>query len=292
MLISGSMVALATPFKKGKIDFKAIKRLINFHLKNGTDGLVPCGTTGEAATMSLSEHKQVLKFVVKETARRIPVICGCGSNNTEEAKELVVYSEKIGADAVLVVTPYYNKPTQEGLYRHYKVLSGAVKIPLVLYNVPSRTGCNLLPSTVARLAKIKNIVAIKEASGCLEQAAQILQKCDITLLSGDDGLTLPLLSIGAQGVISVAANVVPDKIASLVHSYLRGDIEEAKELHYELLDINRDLFIETNPIPVKTAMGLMGLIKNVEFRLPLCEMSRDNKMILKKTLQGLKLIKR
>ena len=292
MSFSGSMVALITPIRDGKVDFKAIDSLIRFHLESGTDGIVPCGTTGEAATLSVAEHKQVLKHVVKMVGKKVPVICGCGSNNTAEGLDLIQYSEKIKADGVLVVTPYYNKPTQEGLFRHYQTLCHKSSIPMVLYNVPSRTGVNLLPETIARLSAIKNVVAIKEASGSLEQASQIMEKCDITVLSGDDGLPLPLLSIGAKGVVSVAANIVPQKMADMVRLFLDGDIESARKIHYELLDLNKNLFIETNPIPVKIAAHLMGLIKKCEFRLPLCEMKKENLAVLRTTLQNLKLIKK
>jgi len=291
MSFRGSFVALVTPFKKGKIDFNTLEKLIHRHLEDGTNGIVPCGTTGEAATMSHQEHRQVLKFVVTQVGRRIPVVCGCGSNNTAEALELVAYSKKIGGDGALVVTPYYNKPSQEGLFRHYQTLAKKVSIPIVLYNVPSRTGINLLPDTVARLSAIKNIVAVKEASGSLDQASEIRKKSNITILSGDDGLTLPLLSIGAEGVISVTANVVPSRFSELVASFQKGDIEEAKHLHYELHDLNKTLFIETNPVPVKTALSLMRWIPSPEVRLPLCEMQKENVLKLKKALHNLKLIR-
>ncbi len=288
---SGSIVALVTPFNKGKVDFKTMDRLIQRHLENGTDGIVPCGTTGEASTLSFSEHKAVLKFVVDEVAGRIPVICGCGSNNTLEALDLVAYSKKIKADGVLVVTPYYNRPTQEGLYQHYSYLTKRVAIPMVLYNVPTRTGSNLLPETVARLSEFKNIVAVKEASGSVDQAGEILRKCGLTVISGDDSLTLPLLSIGAKGVISVAANVVPDKVSGLVHAFLNGDIERAQKIHFEIHDLNKHIFIETNPVPVKTALQMMRWIASSEVRLPLCGMQKENIAILKRTLQTLKLVR-
>ena len=291
MTFSGSIVALVTPFRNGKIDFKSLTGLIHRHLESGTDGIVPCGTTGEASTLSFAEHKEVLRFVVKEVAKRIPVICGCGSNNTMEALELNEYSKKIKADGVLVVTPYYNRPTQEGLFRHYKTLTTRVAIPMVLYNVPARTGSNLLPDTVARLSQFKNIVAVKEASGSLDQASEIIRKCDLTVISGDDSLTLPLLSVGAKGVISVSANAIPDKVSALVHAFLNGDIEQAQKIHYEIFDLNKHLFIEPNPVPVKTALSLMKWISSSEVRLPLCEMKAENNGILKKTLQALNLIR-
>jgi 4-hydroxy-tetrahydrodipicolinate synthase len=291
MTFSGSIVALVTPFKKGKVDYAGLERLIQIHLEKGTDGIVPCGTTGEASTLSFVEHKEVLRFVVKEVARRIPVICGCGSNNTIEALDLVQYSKKIKADGVLVVTPYYNRPTQEGLYRHYRFLTTKVAIPLVLYNVPGRTGVNLLPDTVARLSEFKNIVAIKEASGSVDQSSEIIRKCALTVISGDDSLTLPLLSVGAKGVISVSANVIPDKVSALVHSFLNGDAEKAQKIHNEIFNLNKNLFIETNPVPVKTALKMMRWIATSEVRLPLCEMKRENEAVLRRTLQELRLVK-
>ncbi len=277
------MVALVTPFKNGKIDFGTLRKLVDFHLASGTDVIVPCGTTGESATMSHDEHKSVLSFVVDHVKGRVPVICGAGSNNTEEAIELVRHAKKIGGNGVLVVTPYYNKPTQEGLFRHYEYLAKKVDIPFVLYNVPGRTGVSISPETVARLSKIDNIVAIKEASGSLDQVSQILSLCPITVLSGEDSLTLPMLSLGAQGAISVTANVVPDLSRRMIHAYLEGDIEEARELHYRMLGLAKVLFIETNPIPVKAALAMMGKIRE-EYRLPLCSMSKDNKEKLRKVL--------
>jgi len=282
--LKGSMVALVTPVKKGKIDWDTLKKLLDWHLAEGTDAIVPCGTTGEAATMSHEEHKSVMSFVIDYVNGRVPVIPGAGSNATSEAVELIHHAKKSGADAVLVVTPYYNKPTQEGLFRHYEFLAKKVDIPIVLYNVPGRTGVSISPETVARLAKIENIIAIKEASGSLEQASRIMQLCDLTLLSGEDSLNLPLLSIGAKGVISVVANVAPNDMHNLVFSYLNGDTEKAKELHYKLYPLAKTLFIETNPIPVKTALEMMGMI-SAEFRLPLCEISPNNKKELEQALK-------
>jgi len=271
----GSMVALVTPFLKGKIDEKALTGLLDFQLKNKTDVLIPCGTTGESATMSHAEHKRVMSLVVDYVGGRVPVVCGAGSNNTTEALELVQHAEKIGADGVLVVTPYYNKPTQEGLYRHYAHLAAHTDIPIILYNVPGRTGVSLGAETVARLAKISNIVAVKEASGNLAQVDKILSLCDITIISGDDGLTLPMIAVGARGVISVTANVVPARVRRLVHFALAGDFKAAFKEHAALRELAEILFVETNPIPVKTALGMMGKI-SPDFRLPLCEMKKDN----------------
>ena len=277
------MVALVTPFKNGAVDEKALIGLVDFHLKNKTDALIPCGTTGESATMSHAEHKRVMSLVVDHVAGRVPVICGAGSNNTSEALELVQHAEKIGADGVLVVTPYYNKPTQEGLYQHYQYLASKTGIPLILYNVPGRTGVCLAPETIARLAKISNIVAVKEASGSLAQVDKILSLCDITVISGDDGLTLPMISVGARGVISVTANVVPARMRRLVHSALAGDYKAALKEHQAMRELAEILFIETNPIPVKTALALMKRIK-LEFRLPLCEMKKENALKVRSAL--------
>ena len=287
--LKGSMVALVTPIKNGKVDETALKRLLDFHLENGTDVIVPCGTTGEATTMSHEEHKGVMSFVIDYVNGRVPVICGAGSNCTEEAVPLVEHAKKKGAAGVLIVTPYYNKPTQEGLFRHYEFLAKKVDIPIVVYNVPSRTGVSIAPETVARLAKIPTIIGIKEASGSLEQAIRIVSLCDVTLISGEDSLTLPLLSVGATGVISVVANVVPRKVHDMVESYLSGDIEKARKFHYELFELSKVLFIETNPIPVKTALALMGMI-SLEFRLPLCEMGAANQKELVRVLKESKLL--
>ena len=306
--LQGSMVALVTPLRKGRIDQKAMKRLLEFHIRNGTDVIVPCGTTGEASTMSHEEHRGVMSFVMEHVDGRVPVICGAGSNATEEAVSLLRHAKKIRANGVLVVTPYYNRPTQEGLYRHYEFLAGKVDIPIVVYNVPARTGVSIAPETVARLARIPNIIGIKEASGSLEQASRIISLCDVTVISGEDGLTLPLLSVGARGVISVTANVAPRQVHDLVAAYLSGDAERARRIHYELLGLSKVLFIETNPIPVKTALHLMGMISGEfrpaktgssrsgeragtpEFRLPLCAMGPDNQKKLAHELKKLKLL--
>lgn len=289
-IFEGSMVALVTPFQDGKVDKKALKGLLDFHLQAGTDVIIPCGTTGESATMSHDEHRDVMSFVVDYVAGRVPVVCGAGSNNTQEALGLIQHAKKIKADGVLVVTPYYNKPTQEGLYQHYQFLAGKVDIPIILYNVPGRTGVSLQPSTVARLSKIPNIVAVKEASGSLEQVDQILNLCDITVLSGDDPLTVPMMSIGARGVISVTANILPILVRDLVHRALEGNFEEARQIHRELFEISKVMFIETNPIPVKTALAMMGKIQP-EFRLPLCAMAAENEKKLREVLKKAGVVK-
>lgn len=286
-LFQGSMAALVTPFRKGKVDEGALRRLIRFHLEARTDVVVPAGTTGESATLSHEEHRRVMSLAVEFVGGEVPVVCGAGSNNTEEALGLLRYAKKIRADGVLVVTPYYNRPTQEGLYRHYAYLARKVEIPMILYNVPGRTGVSLAPQTVARLAKIPTIVAIKEASGSLDQADQILGLCDLTVLSGEDSLTMPLMAIGAKGAISVTANVVPELHRQMVHALLNGDLEQGRELHRKLYPLSKALFLETNPIPVKTALGMMKLIRP-ELRLPLCEMGSENKEKLKKVLKELR----
>ncbi|OGX06193.1 MAG: 4-hydroxy-tetrahydrodipicolinate synthase [Omnitrophica bacterium RIFCSPLOWO2_12_FULL_50_11] len=289
--LKGSMVALVTPFRHGKVDERSLKRLLDFQLSGGTDVIVPCGTTGEASTLSYEEHRGVMSFVVDYVRGRVPVICGAGSNSTEEALDLVRHAKKSGADGVLVVTPYYNRPTQEGLYRHYEFLAKKVNIPIILYNVPSRTGVSIAPETVARLAKLPNIIGIKEASGSLEQASRIVAACNLALISGEDSLTLPLLSIGATGVISVVANVVPKQVHEMVEAYLSGSVGRAKKLHHELFSLSKILFIETNPIPAKTALALMGMISG-ELRLPLCEMGTENRKKLVQLLKQRNLLRR
>lgn len=289
-VFQGSMVALVTPFKGGKIDKKALKGLIDFHLESGTDVIIPCGTTGESATMSHEEHKYVMAFVVDYVGGRVPVICGAGSNNTTEALGLVKYAKQIKADGVLVVTPYYNKPSQEGLYRHYEYLASRVDIPLVLYNVPGRTGICMAPATVARLYKLPQVVAVKEASGNLALVDEIRDLCDITILSGDDALTLPMMAIGAKGVISVVANIAPAEMRQMVHAALENNLEDAFTLHRKIEKIAGVMFIESNPVPVKTALGLMKKI-SPEVRLPLCEMKTENLQKLKQVLKAAGVVK-
>jgi len=292
-MFKGAITAIVTPFSNGEVDWKSYEKLIKFQIKGGINGIVPCGTTGESATLSYEEHNKVVELTVKFVAKKVPVIAGTGANSTEEAIELTEHAKKVGADASLQITPYYNKPTQEGLYRHFKKIAETIDIPIILYNVPGRTGVNLLPETVVRLSKIPNIVGIKEASGNINQVTEICKnvtKKGFTVLSGDDSLTLPILAVGGKGVISVASNIVPSKVAKLVSFYLGGETENAVKLHYELYDLMQSLFIETNPIPVKTALYLMGMIKN-EFRLPLCEISENNLVKIKKIMTEYKLIK-
>ena len=291
-MIHGSIVAIVTPFKNGKVDIKSFQDLIEFQIENGTHGIVPCGTTGESPTLSHEEHEFVIEVTVKTVEKRIPVIAGTGSNSTDEAIRLTKFAERIGVDAVLLVVPYYNKPTQEGLYLHFKHIASQVKIPIILYNIPGRSGVNMNPDTIGRLANdCKNIIGVKEASGSLQQASNILYLCgmDFLLLSGEDALNFPLLVIGGKGFITVTANVAPRDVAELYNSYVRGEFNQARELHYKLFPLNEAMFLETNPIPVKVALALMGKIQN-EFRLPLCQMSSGNLEKLKTALKEYGLI--
>ncbi len=280
----GSMVALVTPFRGGRVDEPTIPKLIDRQIKGGTDIIIPCGTTGESATMSHDEHRRVMSLVVDYVNRRVPVVCGAGSNCTEEAVGLIKHAKQIGADGVLVVTPYYNRPTQEGLYRHYEFLAKKVDIPIIIYNVPGRTGVSIEVETVRRLAKMPQFIGVKEASGSVERVSQLVSECDLSIVSGDDPLTFPMMAAGARGVISVTANVDPKRVSAMVHAALSGDLLRARKLHFELLPLSKALFIETNPIPVKTALARMKLISG-ELRLPLCEMSPGNRKKLEEVLK-------
>ena len=281
-MFQGSFVALVTPFKNGKIDEEALKNIIEFQVSNGTNGIVPCGTTGESATLSVEEHNQVVEITVQAVNGRIPVIAGSGSNSTGEAIKLTRHAKEVGANAALHITPYYNKPTQEGLYQHFKKIAGEVDIPIILYNVPSRTSVNMLPETTARLAEIKNIVGIKEATGNLQQISETIKLCgdNFSVISGDDANTLPIMAAGGNGVISVTANIAPEKISALCKSCLESNFSDARKLHYELLDLNNIMFIETSPVPVKTSLSLMGKITG-ELRLPLTPLSESSLSKLK-----------
>lgn len=291
-MFKGSIVAIVTPFKNGKIDEKALGDLIEWHIKQGTNAIVPCGTTGESATLDYKEHDRVIEFTVKAVNKRVPVIAGTGANATDETIMITKHAKKAGADGALLVSPYYNKPTQEGLYRHYKAVADAVKIPIVLYNVPGRTAVNILPSTVARLAEVRNIVALKEATGDMKQVSEVIRLCgdSITVLSGDDFTTLPLLALGGKGTISVTANIMPKLVSDMCAFWEQGRFDEARKIHFTLEPLNASMFIETNPIPVKTALAMMGKIKE-EFRLPLCEMAKANKEKLKNVLRSYKLVR-
>ncbi len=294
-MFKGSMVAIVTPFKNNgtELDERKLKELVDFQINNGTSVIVPCGTTGESATLSIEEHEKVIDIVINTAKDRAKVMAGTGSNNTGEAIELTRHAKKAGADGALIITPYYNKPTQEGIYRHFKALSDAVDIPLVPYNIASRTGTNITPGTMRRLAGLSNVVAVKEASGNLNQMAEIRYLCgdDFELISGDDSLTLPLLAIGGCGVISVVANIVPKDVSDMVGSFMAGDIDKARALHYKMLPLVKAMFIETNPIPVKTAMGMLNMIEP-DLRLPMCNISEANKEKLEKALKDYGLLTR
>ncbi|MCL4217198.1 MAG: 4-hydroxy-tetrahydrodipicolinate synthase [Candidatus Hydrogenedentes bacterium] len=290
-MFRGSYVALATPFTdEFEIDIEAYGRLIDFHLDQGTDGIVPCGCTGEAATLSHDEQQQCIRFAIERVAGRVPVLAGTGSNNTREALSLTQYAEEVGADGALLITPYYNKPGVEGQIAHYTSIAEAVKFPIVLYNVPGRTGTNMLPPTVAELAKVGNIKAIKEASGSVDQVSQILSLCDITVMSGDDSLTLPMMAVGGTGVISVAANIAPALVAEMCRKAGEGDFAGAREIHYKLMPVFKGLFIESNPIPVKAALAWMGLIKNI-LRLPLTPIAAERMKKLEAVLDEAGIVK-
>jgi len=290
-MFKGSIVAIVTPFKDGKIDEEAFRQLIEFQIENGTSAIVPCGTTGESATLSMDEHNRVIDICIEAVNKRIPVIAGTGGNNTEEAIELTVHAKKAGADATLQVTPYYNKPTQQGLYEHFRAIAKAVPLPQVLYNVPGRTSVNMLPETVARLAETEEIVAIKEASGNLAQMAEIMKLAGdkITLLSGDDNITLPVLSIGGKGVISVVANIAPKETAEIISAWENKETDKAQELFINMTPLCQAMFYETNPIPVKTALALMNKCTG-EMNLPLTPMSETNLNRLKDVLRQYGLI--
>ena len=290
-MLQGAITAIVTPFKDGKLDEGAYRELIEFQIKGGINGIVPCGTTGESATLSHEEHKRVVESCVDQVKKRVPVVAGTGSNNTAEALELTRHAETAGADYALLITPYYNKPTQEGLYQHFKTIAQGSSIPIVVYNVPSRTSVNILPETVARLAEFKNIVAIKEATGDLKQCAKIVELCGdkITLLSGDDFTVLPLLAIGGMGVISVVSNVAPEDMAGMCAAFFKGDLATARKLHYKMWPLMEAMFYETNPTPAKTALKMMGKLTG-EVRQPLCPLSPANEDKLRQVLKKYGLI--
>jgi 4-hydroxy-tetrahydrodipicolinate synthase len=291
-MFKGSIVAIVTPFKNdGAVHFEKLRELVEFQIENGTDAIVPCGTTGESSTLDNDEHLAVVKTVVDQVAKRVPVIAGTGSNCTAEAIEMTQKAKDVGADGALLVTPYYNKPTQEGLYRHYMAIANAVALPQILYNVPGRTGINLLPETVARLAEHANIVAIKEATGSLQQGSEVIALCGdkIDVFSGDDFITFPMMACGAKGVISVLANIMPKTVADLVDAFFAGDFAKARQLHLDTLKIGSAMFIESNPVPVKTALELMGKA-SADVRLPLCPLGDANKAKLVAIMKEYKLI--
>ena len=291
-MFSGSMTALVTPFRNGEFDEQAYRDLIDWQISSGTDALIPCGTTGESATLSHEEHDRVVEVCIDAAARRVPVIAGAGSNSTAEALRLTRHAREAGADGALLITPYYNKPTQEGLYQHYRHIAENVEIPIVMYNVPSRTGVNLLPETVARLADLANIVGVKEATADMDQVSRIVQLCGdkVAVISGDDFTVLPLLAVGGKGVISVVTNVAPADMATLVDAFFDGNLEKAAEMHHRISPLAAAMFLETNPVPVKTALGMMGRI-DPELRLPLVPISDGARVKLEASLRGYGLLK-
>jgi 4-hydroxy-tetrahydrodipicolinate synthase len=281
---AGVSVALITPFRDGQVDFDNLHRLVDWHVEQGTDGLVPVGTTGESPTLDHEEHERVIAAVTERARGRIKVMAGTGSNSTREAIRLTRFAKRAGADGALLVGPYYNKPTQEGYYRHFAAVADAVDLPIVVYNIPGRTGSNILPETIARLARLTQVVAVKESTGSLDQASQIGALCDLTLLSGDDSLTLPLMSIGGRGVVSVVANLVPRDMKAMVVAFAAGRLGDAQEWHRRLFPLCRDMLgAATNPIPIKTAMRLVGRDTG-EFRLPLCPMDSAGEARVRQTL--------
>jgi 4-hydroxy-tetrahydrodipicolinate synthase len=282
---AGLTVAIVTPFKNGDVDYDDLRKLVDWHVEQGTDCLAPVGTTGESPTLDHDEHEKVIAAVAERARGRIKLMPGTGSNSTKEAIRLTKFAKKVGADAALVVGPYYNKPTQEGYYRHFATLAEAVDIPICLYNIPGRTGSNILPETIARIAqKCPQLVAVKEATGSLDQASQVADLCDVTILSGDDSLTLPLMSIGGRGVVSVVGNIVPRDMKAMVTAFLAGNIPEAQRWHRKLFPLCRDMLgVATNPIPVKTALALLGRGTG-ELRLPMCPLDDAGRDKVRKTL--------
>ncbi|MFC1510503.1 4-hydroxy-tetrahydrodipicolinate synthase [Candidatus Omnitrophota bacterium] len=277
-MFKGSTVAIVTPFKNGHVDEEKLKELVEFHIKNGTNAILPCGTTGESPTLTHEEHKQVIELCIQASDGRIPIMAGTGSNSTAEAIALTHHASKVGADAALIVTPYYNKPTQKGLFLHFSEIANSVDIPIILYNIPGRAGTNIETATVVKLAQeCKNIIGVKEASGSMDQMQSVRHLCpkDFLLLSGDDALTLPLLSIGGDGVVSVIANIIPGEVVKLIKLFNDGNLKGAQELHYKMYPLVKSMFLETNPIPVKKAMELLGLCSGT-LRLPMCELSDQN----------------
>ncbi len=291
--IKGAIVAIVTPFKDGKIDEDGLKQLIEWQIKSGTHCIVPCGTTGESATMSHEEHMRVVELTVETVNGRVPVIAGTGSNSTSETVMLTHHAKKAGADAALVITPYYNKPSQEGLYQHFMTVAKECKFPMILYNVPGRTSVNMLPQTVARCAKNRYVIGIKEATGNLRQVTDVIRLCprNFILLSGDDFTAFPTMAVGGKGVISVASNIMPKEMATMMNAFFDGNLEKARKLNQKLFPLFGSMFFETNPVPAKTALAAMGRIASDEVRLPLAPMSDANRERLMQVLTDLKLLK-
>jgi len=276
-MFAGSMVALVTPFNDGKIDWPSLEALVEFHIKNGTNGIVPCGTTGESATLDHKEHHEVIQAVIRAVAKRVPVIAGTGSNSTAEGIDLTKGAEKAGADGALMISPYYNRPTQEGIYQHYKKVAESVGIPIIVYNIPGRTGSKIEPETLARLSEIKNVAGVKEATGSVDQAIDVIRLCgdNLAVYSGEDSLTFSLMVLGGKGVISTVANIAPKEMSQLTDACLQGNWESGRKQQLKLIPLIRSVFLETNPIPIKTALSLMGKCTG-ELRLPLTPMSEGN----------------
>jgi len=290
-MFKGAITALVTPFKNGQVDEKALRDLIEFQIEGGIHGLVPCGTTGESPTLTHDEHDRVIEITIEQAKKRVPVIAGTGSNSTAEALRLTKHAYEAGADGALIACPYYNKPTQEGLYQHFELIAKTIPIPIIPYNIPGRTGINMSPELIARLSKISNIVGVKEASGSLKQMNDVIDLCDpeFDVLSGDDGLTLPLMSIGGKGIISVASNIVPLDMVAMVNAAEAGNMARARELHKKMSPLFDILFIEVNPTPVKAALAMMGKM-DYEYRLPLCKMAQTNYDKLHKVMKNYGLI--
>ena len=291
MNFSGCMVALVTPFKGNKVDWESLEGLVEFHIENGIHGIVPCGTTGESATLTHQEHNEVVEAVVKYVKKRVAVVAGTGSNSTQEAIDFTRSAEQAGADGALMISPYYNRPTQEGIYQHYKKVASEVHIPLIIYNIPSRTGSKIEPETLARLAEVKNIAGVKEATGSIDQAIEVLRLCGggLEVYSGEDSLTFSLMALGGKGVISTVANVAPREMSQLTRACFEGDWEKGRSIQFQLIPLIRSLFIETNPIPVKTALSLMGKCRG-DLRLPMTQMAEPNVKKLKKAMSDFGLI--
>lgn len=284
-MFSGSMVALVTPFKDGKVDWQSLEELVEFHINSGTHGIVPCGTTGESATLGHKEHHEIIERVIQAVNKRVPVIAGTGSNSTAEAVELTRGAEKAGADGALLISPYYNRPTQEGIYQHYKNVASEVGIPIIVYNIPGRTGSKIEPETLARLSEIKNVAGVKEATGSVDQAIDVIRLCgdSLAVYSGEDSLTFSLMALGGRGVISTVANIAPKDMSQLTDACLTGNWEKGRQLQFKLMPLIRAVFLETNPIPIKTALSLMGKC-TAELRLPLTPMAEGNFQRLKQSM--------
>ncbi len=290
-MFSGSMTAIITPFRDGELDAQAFERLIDFQVQNGTTAIVPCGSTGESATLTHAEHAEAVRLAVKFARGRVPVIAGTGSNSTTEAIALTKAAKEAGANAALLISPYYNKPTQDGIYQHYKAIAESTRFPLIVYNIPGRTGSKIEATTIARLAELEHIIGLKEATGSLDEVQEVIRLCGdrIEVYSGDDALTLPIMAVGGVGVISVLANILPKESADMTAACQRGDWDKARRLHYRLLPLMRALFLETNPIPIKAAMAMMGYCRE-DIRLPLLPMTDAARGKLRAALQQLGLL--